>query len=48
MKNPAHYPLAVSKVAYVGDGVACVLAETDSIAHDAIERSTSTTTSFRR
>ena len=37
MKNPAHYPLAISKVAYVGDGVACVLAETDSIAHDAIE-----------
>jgi len=37
MKNPAHLPLAVSKVAYVGDGVACVLAETDSIAHDAIE-----------
>ena len=26
MKNPAHYPLAVSKVHYVGDGVAAVLA----------------------
>ena len=37
MKNPAHFPLAASKVAYVGDGVACVLAETDSIAHDAID-----------
>ena len=37
MKNPAHYPLAVDKAAYVGDGVACVLAETDSIAHDALE-----------
>src|SRR6187200_902234 len=37
MKNPAHYPLAVSKVAYVGDGVACVLANSDAAARDAIE-----------
>ncbi len=37
MKNPAHYPLAVSKVTYVGDGVAAVLATTDAIAHDALE-----------
>lgn len=37
MKNPAHYPIAVDKVAYVGDGVACVLAETDAIARDALE-----------
>ncbi|BAN03645.1 xanthine dehydrogenase family protein molybdopterin-binding subunit [Ilumatobacter coccineus] len=37
MKNPAHYPLAVDKAVYVGDGVACVLAETDAIAHDALE-----------
>lgn len=37
MKNPAHYPLAVDKVAYVGDGVAAVLAETDAIARDALE-----------
>lgn len=37
MKNPAHYPLAVDKAVYVGDGVACVLAETDTIAHDALE-----------
>ena len=32
MKNPAHYPLAVAKAAYVGDGVACVLATSDAIA----------------
>jgi len=37
MKNPAHYPLAVSKAAYVGDGVACVLATSDAVARDAIE-----------
>jgi aerobic carbon-monoxide dehydrogenase large subunit len=37
MKNPAHYPLAVSKAAYVGDGVACVLATSDVAARDAIE-----------
>ncbi|MEL6893432.1 MAG: xanthine dehydrogenase family protein molybdopterin-binding subunit [Actinomycetota bacterium] len=37
MKNPEHYPLAVGKAKYVGDGVACVLAETEAIARDAIE-----------
>jgi aerobic carbon-monoxide dehydrogenase large subunit len=37
MKNPTHYPLAVSKAAYVGDGVACVLATSDSAARDALE-----------
>ncbi|HSB85478.1 MAG TPA: molybdopterin cofactor-binding domain-containing protein [Ilumatobacteraceae bacterium] len=37
MKNPAHYPLAVSKVAYAGDGVACVLATSDTAAHDALD-----------
>jgi carbon-monoxide dehydrogenase large subunit len=37
MKNPTHYPLAVSKVAYVGDGVACVLATSDAAARDALD-----------
>jgi carbon-monoxide dehydrogenase large subunit len=37
MRNPEHYPIASEKVHYVGDGVAVVLAETDAIAHDAIE-----------
>ena len=37
MKNPTHHPLAVHTAHYVGDGVAVVLAETDAIAHDAIE-----------
>lgn len=37
MKNPVHYPLATSTACYVGDGVACVLAETDAIARDALE-----------
>ena len=37
MKNPAHYPLAVGKAKYVGDGIACVLAETESIARDALD-----------
>ena len=37
MKNPAHYPLAVSKAAYAGDGVACVLATSDAAARDAID-----------
>ncbi len=37
MKNPAHYPLAVGKAAYVGDGVACVLATSDVAARDAAE-----------
>ena len=37
MKNPAHYPLAVSKAAYAGDGVACVLATSDAAARDALD-----------
>ncbi|MDJ0771292.1 MAG: molybdopterin-dependent oxidoreductase [Ilumatobacter sp.] len=37
MKNPTHYPLAVSKVAYAGDGVAVVLADDETTAKDAIE-----------
>ena len=37
MKNPAHYPLAVSKACYVGDGVACVLATSETAARDAVE-----------
>ena len=37
MKNPTHYPLAVSKAAYVGDGVACVLATSAVAARDAAE-----------
>ncbi len=37
MKNPAHLPLAVSQANYVGDGVACVIAETAEAARDAAE-----------
>jgi carbon-monoxide dehydrogenase large subunit len=37
MKNPAHYPLATSKVTYVGDGVAVVLATSDVAARDALD-----------
>ncbi len=37
MKNPAHYPLASSKACYAGDGVACVLADSDTAARDALE-----------
>jgi carbon-monoxide dehydrogenase large subunit len=37
MKNPAHYPVAVDKVCYVGDAVAVVLATDDRIAHDALD-----------
>jgi carbon-monoxide dehydrogenase large subunit len=37
MKNPAHYPIAVSKVTYMGDAVACVLATSDAAARDAVE-----------
>jgi len=37
MKSPPHYPIAIDSVHYVGDGVAVVLAESDAIAHDAIE-----------
>jgi aerobic carbon-monoxide dehydrogenase large subunit len=37
MKNPAHYPLAITKATYVGDGVACVLATSDAAARDALD-----------
>ena len=37
MKNPTHYPLAVSKAVYAGDGVACVLATSPSAAQDALD-----------
>ena len=37
MKNPAHYPVAVEQAAYVGDGVAVVLALTNVQAHDALD-----------
>ena len=37
MKNPTHYPLALSKAAFAGDGVACVLATSDSVARDALD-----------
>ena len=37
MKNPAHYPVAVGKVTYMGDGVACVLATSEAAARDAVE-----------
>jgi carbon-monoxide dehydrogenase large subunit len=37
MKNPTHFPLAVSQANYVGDGVACVIAETAEAARDAVE-----------
>ena len=36
MKNPAHYPVAVSKACYVGDGVAVVLATSEAAAQDAV------------
>lgn len=37
MLNPPHYPLAVDKVHYVGDGVAAVLARSDKEARDALD-----------
>ena len=37
MKNPPHYPLAIDKACYAGDGVACVLATSDRAAHDALD-----------
>ena len=37
MKNPAHHPLAVSKVCYAGDGVAAILATSETAARDAVE-----------
>ena len=36
MKNPAHYPVAITKAAYAGDGVAVVLAESAAAAQDAL------------
>ena len=36
MKNPAHYPVAVSKACYLGDAVAVVLATSDAAAQDAV------------
>ncbi|MGA0784721.1 MAG: hypothetical protein ACO3QI_02620, partial [Ilumatobacteraceae bacterium] len=37
MKNPAHYPLAVDKACYVGDGVAAVLATSETASRDALD-----------
>lgn len=37
MKNPAHYPLAIDKVCYVGDGVVAVLATSETVSRDALE-----------
>jgi len=37
MKNPPHYPVAVSKACYVGDGVAVVLARSEAEAQDALD-----------
>ena len=37
MKNPAHYPLAIDKVCYVGDGVAAVLAMNEVASRDALD-----------
>jgi aerobic carbon-monoxide dehydrogenase large subunit len=37
MKNPTHYPVAVSMAAYAGDGVAVVLATSETAARDGAE-----------
>lgn len=37
MKNPPHFPLAVSTVCYVGDGVAAVLATSETVSRDALD-----------
>ena len=37
MKNPPHYPLAISTVNYVGDGVAAVVARSETEARDALD-----------
>ena len=37
MKNPAHYPIAIDKVCYVGDGVAAVLATNETASRDALD-----------
>ena len=36
MKNPPHFPVAVSKACYAGDGVAVVLATSEAAAQDAL------------
>jgi carbon-monoxide dehydrogenase large subunit len=36
MKNPPHFPIAVSKACYAGDGVAVVLATSEAAAQDAL------------
>ena len=37
MKNPPHFPLAIDKVNYVGDGVAAVLATNETASRDALD-----------
>lgn len=37
MKNPPHFPLAIDKVCYVGDGVAAVLATNETASRDALD-----------
>jgi carbon-monoxide dehydrogenase large subunit len=37
MKSPEHFPVAVSKVCYVGDAVAVIVAETEAAAKDAAD-----------
>jgi carbon-monoxide dehydrogenase large subunit len=37
MKNPIHFPIAVNKVCYVGDGVAAVLATSETASRDALD-----------
>src|SRR5262245_20627407 len=37
LKHPDHFPLAPEVVHFAGDGVAVVVAETNEIAHDALD-----------
>ncbi len=37
MKNPAHYPIAMGKVAYVGDGVVAIVATNHTASRDALD-----------
>ena len=37
MKSPQHFPLAISTVNYVGDGVAAVLATSETASRDALD-----------
>ena len=37
MKNPPHFPLAIDKVNYVGDGVVAVLATNETASRDALD-----------